>query len=150
MEGHDVAMFDEGPYVPARTTAHVADRSATLTAVSLTDAESLVRLSPEALDDLRGVLLAERDTWTGRLSEYETMLAGAAFGAFGAEIRQLAKASITHVRDAIDDIDRALERLVERYGSCEWCDATIPSEALKAISRARLCRPCQRRAFRRH
>ncbi len=121
-----------------------------MTAVSLSDTEELHRLSPEALDDLRGVLLVERDTWSGRLTEYETMLAGAAFDAFGAEVRQLAKASIAHVRDAIDDIDRALERLVERYGSCEWCDAAIPSEALKTISRARLCRPCQRRAFRRH
>ncbi len=121
----------------------------TVSSVSLTGADDLLRLSPEALDHLRGVLLAERGTWSGRLTEYETMLAGAAFDAFGAEVRQLAKASIAHVRDAIDDIDRALERLVERYGSCEWCDAAIPSEALNAISRARLCRACQRRAFRR-
>lgn len=118
--------------------------------MSLSDSEALHRLSSEALDEVRGVLLAERDTWSRRLTEYETMLADAAYDAFGAELRQLAKASITHVRDAIDDIDHALERLVERYRSCEWCDATIPAEALKTISRARLCRPCQRRAFQRH
>ncbi len=121
-----------------------------LTAVSLSGAQDLVGLSPEALDDLRGVLLAERDIWTVRLTEYDAMLTGAGFDAFGAEVRQLAKASMAHVRDAIDDIDRTLERLVERYGSCEWCEAAIPREALKAISRARFCRPCQRRAIRRH
>ena len=122
----------------------------TVTAVPFNGAHDMLRLSPDALDDLRGVLLAERDTWTGRLAEYEATLAGAPFDAFGAEVRQLAITSIAHARDAIDDIDHTLERLVQTYGSCEWCDMVIPSEVLKAISRARLCRTCQRRVtFRR-
>ena len=120
-----------------------------VSAVPLRAADDMVRLSPEALDSLRGVLLAERDTWSGRLAEYEATLANAPFDAFGAEVRQLAKASIARVRDVIDDIDHALERLVQAYGSCEWCDMVIPSEVLKAISRARLCRACQRLAVRR-
>jgi RNA polymerase-binding transcription factor DksA len=121
----------------------------TVTAVSFNGADDMLRLSPEALDRLRGVLLAERDTWAGRLGEYEATLASASFDAFGAEVRQLAKASIARVRDIIDDIDHTLERLVQTYGSCEWCDMVIPSEVLQAISRARLCRACQRHALRR-
>jgi RNA polymerase-binding transcription factor DksA len=120
-----------------------------VTTVSVTDTWTVLRLSPEALDDLRGVLLAERGTWNARLAAYETMLVRAGSDAFGTEVRQLATAAIAHVRGAIDDVDRALERLVEWYGSCEWCDAAIPPEALKTISRARLCRPCRRRASRR-
>jgi RNA polymerase-binding transcription factor DksA len=81
--------------------------------------------------------------------EYEATLAGASFDAFGAEVRQLAKVSIARVRDVIDDIDHTLERLVQTYGSCEWCDMGIPAEVLAVISRARLCRTCQRHAFRR-
>jgi RNA polymerase-binding transcription factor DksA len=121
----------------------------TVTAVSFGGADDLVRLSPETLDRLRGVLLAERDTWSARVMEYEATLAGASSDAFGAEVRQLAKAVIARARDVVDDIDRTLERLVQTYGSCEWCDMVIPSEVLKAISRARLCRGCQRHAFRR-
>ncbi len=112
-------------------------------AVSLSGGDDVRRLSPEALDRLRGALLAERDAWTGRQTGYEAMLADAPPDAFGAEVRQLAKASIAHVRDAVYDIDRVLERLVQTYGSCEWCDMVIPSEVAKVISRARLCRACQ-------
>lgn len=48
----------------------------------------------------------------------------------------------------IDDIDRTLARLVETYGSCEWCDKVIPVEESDAISLNRLCRACQRLVMR--
>ena len=122
-----------------------------MTASSLSpgDADQMVFvLSPEALDCLRGHLLAERGTWSAHLSGYEATMAAARTDAFGAEVRQLAKASIARIRDVIDDIDRTLERLVDQYGSCEWCDTDIPPEQLTDLPRARLCRRCARRAFR--
>lgn len=67
-------------------------------------------------------------------------LARAPSDAFGSEVRQLAKASIARIRDVIDDIDRTLARLVETYGSCEWCDTVIPVEESDAISLNRVPR----------
>jgi len=107
----------------------------------------MIRLSSDALDRLRGDLLAAREAWCGRLAEYEAMLGTATRDAFGNEIRALARMSIVHIRRAVADIDVTLARLVETYGSCEWCDAVIPSEVLEAIPPTRLCRNCTVPAF---
>ncbi len=47
-------------------------------------------------------------------------------------------------RDAVDQIDRALEKLIDgSYGVCEGCGSTIPKERLKAIPEALLCVTCK-------
>ncbi len=104
-------------------------------------------LSPDALDRLRGHLLAERGNWIGHLAQQESTLAGTGSDAYGAEVRQLAKVSIARIRDVIDEIDHTLARLVETYGSCEWCDTDIPVDELDEISLGRLCHGCQRLVF---
>ncbi|MGH9264049.1 MAG: hypothetical protein ACRD1D_05100 [Acidimicrobiales bacterium] len=55
--------------------------------------------------------------------------------------------SIARIRDVIDEIDHTLARLVETYGSCEWCDTDIPVDELDEISLGRLCHGCQRLVF---
>ena len=47
-------------------------------------------------------------------------------------------------RAAIEEIDRALERIdAGTYGVCEQCGERIPKERLKAIPYARLCVKCK-------
>jgi RNA polymerase-binding transcription factor DksA len=104
-----------------------------------------LRLSVDDLDRLRGFLLAERAVRVGRVAEHEAMLFGAPGDAFGAELRAFARASLARDRASVDDVDEMLERLVESYGSCEWCDTAIPRGQLKAIPRGRLCAACRRR-----
>ena len=45
---------------------------------------------------------------------------------------------------AVDEIDRALEKLVDgTYGICERCGQQIPKERLRAIPWAALCVQCK-------
>ncbi len=113
--------------------------------VASEDGDPSATLSPDDLDDLRGLLLAERASRGVRLAEYEAMLFGTGADALGAEVRRFARTSIVRTREAIDDVDDALARLVQTYGSCEWCDSDIPSEQLTAIPEERLCAACRRR-----
>jgi RNA polymerase-binding transcription factor DksA len=47
-------------------------------------------------------------------------------------------------RTAVDEIDAALEKLLEgSYGICEQCGSTIPRERLRAIPYAALCVQCK-------
>jgi RNA polymerase-binding transcription factor DksA len=57
--------------------------------------------------------------------------------------RELADASAARARDAIQEIDAALERIgTNVYGMCESCGAAIPAARLEAIPHARLCVAC--------
>ena len=47
--------------------------------------------------------------------------------------------------EAVHDVEETLERLVESYGSCEWCETVIPPEQREVIPLGRLCRVCRRR-----
>lgn len=102
-------------------------------------------LSVDDLDSLRGLLLAERAAALGRIAEHEAMLFAAPADAFGAELCRFAKASIALAREAVHDVEETLERLVESYGSCEWCETVIPPEQREVIPLGRLCRVCRRR-----
>jgi DnaK suppressor protein len=47
-------------------------------------------------------------------------------------------------RAAVDEIDAALEKLLEgSYGICEQCGSTIPRDRLRAIPYAALCVQCK-------
>ena len=107
------------------------------------DVDPLV--SVEDLDSLRGLLLADRAATLARIAEHEAMLFAAPGGAVGAELRRFAKASIARAREAVDDVDETLVRLVERHGSCEWCETAIPPEQREVIPPERLCGDCRRR-----
>lgn len=113
--------------------------------VPTSDVEPSVRLSLDDLDDLRGLLLAERAATLDRLAEHEAMLFGAPRNAFGAELSRFARALMFWARQAVEGIDETLERLVESHGSCEWCGTVIPSEQRKVIPPGRLCAGCRRR-----
>lgn len=104
----------------------------TARSLSLRHPDDVFVLSPEALDCLRGHLLAARSTWSAHLAEQEATSSSAPSDPFGHEVRQLAKTLIAHIRHAIRDIDHTLERLVQTYGSCEWCDTVIPVGQLHA------------------
>jgi DnaK suppressor protein len=104
-------------------------------------------LSPDALDRLRGILLAEREVRCAQLAAHEAMLVSAPADAFGAELRRITRASIARDRDAISGVDDELVSLVRTYGSCEWCGTVIPAQRLKTIPAARLCLPCRRRSL---
>lgn len=106
-------------------------------------ADQRVRMSPDALDRLRGLLLAERDARCAELAEHEASLLGASPDAFGVEVRRLAELSIARNQGAINDVDRTLERLVQEYQSCEWCETVIPPECLDSVPAKRLCERCK-------
>jgi DnaK suppressor protein len=64
--------------------------------------------------------------------------------------RELAEAGAQRARDALTEIEHALERLeAGTFGRCESCGAPIPFERLEAIPSARVCVACPRRAARR-
>lgn len=49
------------------------------------------------------------------------------------------------LRGIVAEIDAALERLDDgRYGTCERCGTSIPSERLEIMPHARYCVACQR------
>jgi RNA polymerase-binding transcription factor DksA len=57
--------------------------------------------------------------------------------------RELADASAARARDAIQEIDAALERIgTNVYGMCESCGVAIPAARLEAIPHARFCVAC--------
>lgn len=57
--------------------------------------------------------------------------------------RDLAAAAAARAREAIDDIDHALDRMATgSYGTCEVCAIPIPFERLEAIPYARYCIAC--------
>ncbi len=60
--------------------------------------------------------------------------------------RELAEACALRAREAVEDIEHALERIDRgTYGSCEGCGAPIPVERLEAIPQVRSCVTCSGR-----
>ena len=116
----------------------------TYIAVPTRDADRGLRLSLDELDQLRGLLLAEIAAALARIAEYEAVLFSAPSDAFGAEVRPFARASIARTREAVADCEQTLERLVESYGSCEWCETALLPEQRKMIPLRRLCPACRR------
>lgn len=57
--------------------------------------------------------------------------------------RELAEAGALRAREAIEDVESALERLdAGTYGCCELCGAALPIERLEAVPAARTCVAC--------
>ena len=105
-------------------------------------------LSAESLALLYAQLLAESRTLVAQSAESEATLSQ-----LSADIdvdclleRELAQAGAARVREALDDIEHALERLAKgTYGHCEACGVPMPFERLEAIPAARYCVSCSRR-----
>ena len=63
--------------------------------------------------------------------------------------RELAGAGAQRARDALVEIDRALERLdAGTFGRCEACGVSVPFERLEAVPSARFCVACPGRTGR--
>jgi RNA polymerase-binding transcription factor DksA len=111
----------------------------------VTSRASRENLDDEALARLRGVLAADRATQTALMVENQA-IADALTGQRDVDSileRELAEASVAHSRDAINDIDDAIERIGSgTYGLCESCQSPIPFARLEAIPRARCCVAC--------
>ena len=107
-------------------------------------------LTAEGIQQLRAVLVRERDVQSGRLADHESTAArlsqGAADDDPGVE-RDLAVLHAARVREAIQEIDDALARVEDgTYGRCEACARPIPFERLEAVPQARSCVACPRLA----
>ena len=103
------------------------------------DAPTLVRL--------RAALLSGRAAQVATIAEEEARARELASHRDVDSIleRELAAASAVRAREAIEEIDAALARLVAgNYGICDSCGARIPPERLEAIPHARLCVACLR------
>jgi DnaK suppressor protein len=105
----------------------------------------VAQLSEDALARLRHLLAVESGIQAARLCEHRAMvseLRGATDTDSTLE-RELSEAGAVRAREAIEDIERALQRLdAGTYGSCESCGRPIPFERLEAIPAARFCVAC--------
>jgi RNA polymerase-binding transcription factor DksA len=106
------------------------------------------QLSQDALGRLRRALVDDSATQTAQFAAHQAMvsqLRGATDGDSVLE-RELAEAGAARARDAIQDIERALQRLdAGTYGSCQGCGSQIAIERLEAIPSARFCVACRGR-----
>ena len=102
-------------------------------------------LSEDTLSHLSALLVAERQTQISRALEHEAtarQLKGQTDMDSVLE-RELAEAAAARAREAIDDIEHALERVAAgTYGACDACGDPIPLERLEAIPHAHLCVAC--------
>ena len=102
-------------------------------------------LSQDALARLRHLLAVESAAQAAQFAEHQAMV-GQLRGATDADSileRELAEAGAARAREAIEDIEHALQRLdAGTYGSCEACGSQIPFERLEAIPSARSCVAC--------
>lgn len=105
-------------------------------------------LSREGLARLRDVLVAESGSQAVRCAQHEALV-GQLRGLSDVDSvseRELAEAGVARAREAIADIEHALDRLdAGSYGTCEECGVAIPFERLEAIPAARFCVACPRR-----
>ena len=103
------------------------------------------RFDPDLVERLRLELLRDRVAQAALTTEHQataTALTGQSDVDSILE-RELADASAARARDAIQEIDAALERIgVNGYGMCESCGDAIPAARLEAIPHARLCVAC--------
>ena len=105
-------------------------------------------LSAGSLARLRALLLAESRALVAQSAEYEATLSqlAAHTDVDSCLERELAEAAAARVREALDDIEHALQRLAQgTYGHCEACGVPVPFERLEAIPAARYCVSCSRR-----
>ncbi len=102
-------------------------------------------LSREALARLRGLLVAESREQADQWAQHEALVSQLR-GLTDVDSvleRELAEAGAARAREAMADIEHALERLdAGTYGSCEECGAAIPFERLEAVPAARFCVAC--------
>lgn len=102
-------------------------------------------LDDKALARLREALVADRATQMALAVENQA-IASALTGQRDVDSmleREIADASTTHARDAIEDVDDAIASMATgSYGLCESCRVQIPLERLEAIPRARCCVTC--------
>ncbi len=108
-------------------------------------------LSRQALARLRGLLVAESGEQAVQCAQHKA-LASQLRGLTDVDSvleRELAEAGAARAREAMADIEHALDRLdAGTYGFCEECSAAIPFERLEAIPAARFCVACPRRRMR--
>lgn len=105
-------------------------------------------LPVKLLAHLRDLLIDESRTLAAQSAETEATLSQPTgdIDVGGLLERELVEAGAARAREAIDDIDHALERLaLGTYGYCEACGAAIPFERLEAVPAARYCVSCSRR-----
>ena len=107
-------------------------------------------LTAEGVQQLRAVLVRERDVHSSRLAEHEGTVArltqGPADDDPGVE-RELALLHAARAREAVQEIEHALARVEDgTYGTCEACGRPIPFERLEAVPQARSCVACPRLA----
>jgi DnaK suppressor protein len=105
-------------------------------------------LCEDSLLRLRALLVAELRAHIRRAAEHEAT-ASQLQGQLDVDSmleRELAEAAAARAREAICDIEGAVERVAAgTYGLCEACGAAIPLERLEAIPQARLCVACPTR-----
>lgn len=105
-------------------------------------------LSQDSLLRLRALLVAELQAHLRRAGEHEataSQLKGQTDVDSMLE-RELAEAAAARAREAICDIEGAIERVAAgTYGVCEACGGAIPLERLEAIPHTRLCVACPTR-----
>ncbi len=108
-------------------------------------------LSREALARLRGRLLAESCEQAVGCAQHEALVSQLR-GLSDVDSlleRELAEAGAARAREAMADIEHALDRLdAGTYGACEECGVAIPFERLEAIPAARFCVACSGRPVR--
>jgi DnaK suppressor protein len=105
-------------------------------------------LSPNELARLRARLRAELANQAAQGAGHEAAVSQLT-GQMDADSvleRELAEACALRAREAIEDIEHALQQ-IERgtYGACEACGTPIPYERLEVIPQARLCVTCSGR-----
>ena len=105
-------------------------------------------LSREDLARLRDVLVAESGLQAVQYAQHQTLVGQLRWlsDVDSVSERELAEAGVARAREAIADIEHALDRLdAGSYGTCEECGVAIPFERLEAIPAARFCVACPRR-----
>jgi DnaK suppressor protein len=109
------------------------------------------QLSADSLQLLRELLVAESQVQSAQLAAHEAAARQLRdlTDADSVLERDLADAGALRARDALVEIERALERLeAGAFGWCEACGVRVPSERLEAIPSARFCVACLGRAGR--
>lgn len=102
-------------------------------------------LSAQSLAHLRSLLITQLGTESAQAAAHEAtarQLTGETDADSTIE-RELAMACAARAREAIEDIQHALDRVHGgTYGTCEACGNLIPFQRLEAIPHARLCVAC--------
>lgn len=102
-------------------------------------------LSQDALARLGRLLVIESTAQAAQFTEHQAMASRLRelTDADSVLERELAEAGAARTRDAIGDIEHAVQRLAAgTYGACEGCGTSIPFERLEAIPSARFCVAC--------